>query len=135
MASKLPPTKIVELRTSLDAEPVITPDEKVLWATVEIVYASANSNPSVLIQVPLPWSESDTHSERRSMALRFARQLIDHACAIVLGDEQFTTSSTDFEGLTQETVYQRQPPTRPQPTLNENINPSFADEPDWGCLH
>ena len=103
MASKLPTTKIVELRTSLDTEPVMTTAGMILWATVEIVYATATANPTVVIQVPLPWSNGDTTTERRSMALRFARQLIDHACvSIVPSDEPSVAGSTGLEGLTQE---------------------------------
>jgi hypothetical protein len=30
--------------------------------------------------VPVPWNQRDTPEERKSKALRCARQLIDHAC-------------------------------------------------------
>jgi hypothetical protein len=108
MGSKLPTTKIADLITVLDPEPVITTTGRVLWASVEILYASESVTPRVSIRVPLPWSESDSEVQRQDMALRFARQLIDHAC-IAMGSAVPVSETpsgilqgTVLEGLSQE---------------------------------
>jgi len=100
MAPTLAPSRITELRTVLDAEPVITTAGAIIWAKVDISYSCGAANPSVTIRVPLSWSKSDTDTERRDMALRFARQLIDHACAAMVPPIDVQTPV--FEGLAQE---------------------------------
>ena len=72
--------KITDFETSFDAVPVPSTDGDVIWADVRIVYVLSGLAPSVTIRVPVPWSESETSEERKSKALRCARELIDHAC-------------------------------------------------------
>jgi hypothetical protein len=78
--AKLAAAKITDFETSFDAVPVSTPDGEVIWADVRIDYILSGLTPCVTIRVPVPWSEQDGVDERKSKALRCARQLIDHAC-------------------------------------------------------
>jgi len=40
----------------------------------------AGLTPTVTIRVPIPWDNGESAEMRKSKALRFARELIDHAC-------------------------------------------------------
>ena len=80
MALKPSTAKITDFETSFDAVPVASAEGEVIWADVRIDYILAGLAPTVTIRVPVPWSERDTPDERKSKALRCARQLIDHAC-------------------------------------------------------
>lgn len=80
MALKPSTAKITDSETSFDAVPVASAEGEVIWADVRIDYILSGLTPTVTIRVPLPWNESDTSEERKSKALRCARQLIDHAC-------------------------------------------------------
>lgn len=72
--------RITDFETSFEAIPVPSADGDIIWADVRIDYILSGLTPSVTIRVPVPWSEQDTQEERKSNALRCARQLIDHAC-------------------------------------------------------
>lgn len=81
----------------------------VLWANVEILYTAADTlSPRVCIRVPLPYAEAESEAQRHDLALRAARQLIDHACVSLgpvetpTGESQEMTKDTVLEGLTQE---------------------------------
>ena len=80
MALKPSTAKITDSETSFDAVPVASAEGEVIWADVRIDYILSGLTPTVTIRVPVPWNESDTPEERKSKALRCARQLIDHAC-------------------------------------------------------
>lgn len=80
MALKPSTAKITDFETSFDAVPVASPEGDVISADVRIDYILSGLTPTVTIRVPVPWSEHDTPEERKSKALRCARQLIDHAC-------------------------------------------------------
>jgi len=74
-------SKITDYETSFDATPEATPDGEVIWADVRIDYILLGDlTPQVTIRVPVPWSLYETSEQRRSKALRNARELIDHAC-------------------------------------------------------
>jgi len=107
MASKPFAAKIVDLTTLLDPDLSLSPSGPVRWATVEILYAAEQFRPTVSIRIPVPWKKSDTDDELRSGALRFARQLIDHACVAMTpaaGAENSpgVLEGTVLEGLSQE---------------------------------
>jgi hypothetical protein len=72
--------KITDFETSFDAVPMPSTEGDVIWADIRIDYVLSGLTPTVTIRVPVPWNESDTADERKSKALRCARQLIDHAC-------------------------------------------------------
>lgn len=80
MALKPSTAKITDFETSFDAVPVASAEGDVIWADVRIDYILSDLTPTVTIRVPIPWNESETPEERKSKALRCARQLIDHAC-------------------------------------------------------
>jgi hypothetical protein len=80
MALKPSTAKITDIETSFDAVPVTSAEGEVIWADVQIDYILSGLTPTVTIRVPLPWHERDTPEDRKSKALRCARQLIDHAC-------------------------------------------------------
>jgi hypothetical protein len=80
MALKPSTAKITDFETSFDAVPVTSIEGEVIWADVRIDYILSGLTPTVTIRVPVPWNERDTPEERKSKALRSARQLIDHAC-------------------------------------------------------
>jgi hypothetical protein len=106
MNAQLPTAKIVDLTTTLDARPKLTASGVVLWASVELVYASPGASPKVTIRVPLPWSPEESEAERSHLALRAARQLIDHACVAMTPAASETApgmlEGTILEGLSQE---------------------------------
>jgi hypothetical protein len=80
MALKPSTAKITDFETSFDALPVASAEGDVIWADVRIDYILAGLTPAVTIRVPVPWNERDTPDERKSKALRCARELIDQAC-------------------------------------------------------
>jgi hypothetical protein len=80
MALKPSTAKITDFETSFDAVPVASAEGEVIWADVRIDYILSGLTPTVTIRVPVPWNERDTPEDRKSKALRCARQLIDHAC-------------------------------------------------------
>jgi hypothetical protein len=80
MALKPSTAKITDFETSFDAVPVASAEGEIIWADVRIDYILSGLTPTVTIRVPLPWNERDRTEERKSKALRCARQLIDHAC-------------------------------------------------------
>jgi hypothetical protein len=80
MALKPSTAKITEFETTIDAVPVASAEGEIVWADVRIDYILSGLTPTVTIRVPVPWNERDTPDERKSKALRYARQLIDHAC-------------------------------------------------------
>jgi len=112
MAESLPAARISDLTVEIDSVPVDTSLGEVAWATVAITYVSGGVEPTLVIRVPVPWSEPDKERE----ALRRARQLIDHACAFS-GLAQPVVSpgmleDTVLEGLAQE-LGMAPPTTRP----------------------
>lgn len=80
MALKPSTAKITDFETSFDAVPVASAEGEVIWADVRIDYILLGLTPMVTIRVPVPWNAGETADERKSKALRCARQLIDHAC-------------------------------------------------------
>ena len=80
MALKPSTAKITEFETTFDAAPVAGPEGEVIWADVRIDYLLSGLIPRVTIRVPVPWNPNDTVDQRRSKALRCARELIEHAC-------------------------------------------------------
>jgi hypothetical protein len=114
---KLRSAKIVDLSVSFDASPVPLSSGEVLWASVTITYAVSGLLPSVRIRLPVSWNESDTIEERKFLALRGARQLIDHAC-MASGLEHDAPASSPVDaiitGLAQE-LGLSEPTTKPPP--------------------
>jgi hypothetical protein len=72
--------KVTNLSTRFETLPVDTDKGPVLWADVRIEYILAGLTPTVDIRVPVPFEAGQTEAERKSLALRHARLLIDHAC-------------------------------------------------------
>jgi hypothetical protein len=83
MALRLSSAKVVDLDATLDAGPVESSEGSFIWATVRIVYTLEGVSPDIAIRVPISWDEKETPDQRRTQALRAARQLIDHACRAV----------------------------------------------------
>jgi hypothetical protein len=82
---------------------------------VKMEYALADLNPTVTIYVPVPWKADESSDQRRSRALRCARQLIEHACRASgfgpseptfednsIGISSEATTSRASEGIAQE---------------------------------
>jgi hypothetical protein len=122
MVIKSATAKATNLDTAFDAVPVETPDGPAIWATVMIGYALGGLTPTVSIRVPVPWNEHETETERRGLALRYARQLIDHACraaglqpveAQPVAGLVDAVLPTALEGVTQELGLET-PTTRPR---------------------
>jgi hypothetical protein len=72
---------------------------------VTIGYTLAALNPTVSIRVPVPWNDSENPDQRRAQALRYARQLIEHACRAAGVGPQETNVADDriknvIEGIT-----------------------------------
>ena len=115
MVFKMSSVKITDFETSFDVNPVATPKGEVIWADVRIDYILASLAPRVIIRVPVPWNADETMEQRRSKALRCARELIDHACrasSIAPAENESQTNSiaeaiealtpTALQGVTQE---------------------------------
>lgn len=126
MVLKPTSAKIVDFETSFDATVVPSPEGEMIWAEVRIDYILSGLSPSVIIRVPVPWSETEAPDQRKAKALRCARELIDHACraAGVLPPESKSDSDTigdrieavtpqPLEGVAQELGMAR-PTTRPK---------------------
>jgi hypothetical protein len=94
MALKPSTAKITDFETSFDAVPVASAEGEIIWADVRIDYILSGLAPTVTIRVPVPWHERETPEERKSSALRCARQLIDHACRAA-GVEAAETGTDD----------------------------------------
>jgi hypothetical protein len=112
---KLRSAKIVDLSVSFDDAPVPLSSGEVLWASVIVTYAVSGLLPSVRIRLPITWNDADTAEERKFLALRGARQLIDHACiASGLGQDAAASSPVDaiITGLAQE-LGLSEPTTKP----------------------
>jgi len=118
MAPKLPPSKIVDLKTVLAPNVMLSPSGAIQWATVEILYAAEQFQPTVLIRVPVPWTKDTSDEDLRALALRFARQLIDHACVMVPPAAETEGSPGVLEGTVLEGVSQElgitDPSTKPR---------------------
>jgi hypothetical protein len=100
MALKPSTAKITDFETSFDAVPVASAEGEIIWADVRIDYILSGLAPTVTIRVPVPWNERDTPEERKSKALRCARQLIDHACrAAGVGAEESETDDSPVEEI------------------------------------
>lgn len=100
MALKPSTAKITDFETSFDAVPVASAEGDVIWADVRIDYILSGLTPTVTIRVPVPWNEGDTPEERKSKALRCARQLIDHACrAAGVGAAETETDDSRVEEI------------------------------------
>jgi hypothetical protein len=93
MAPKPFLVKITDFETSFDAFPVTTREGEVIWSDVRIDYVlPSGQTPQVMIRVPILWSPYETTDQRRAIALRCARELIDHACrASGLGSQGVAT--------------------------------------------
>src|SRR6201996_9115504 len=99
MALKPSTAKITEFETTFDAAPVAGPEGEVIWADVRIDYLLSGLFPRVTIRGPIPWSPNDTVDQRRSKALRCARELIDHACrASGIGPQETDLDSMSISG-------------------------------------
>lgn len=115
MALKPSTAKITDFETSFDAVPVPSPEGDVIWSDVRIDYILSGLTPSVTIRVPVPWNERETPDERKTNALRCARQLINHACRAagvgaaeaeidnsLVGEILDAVTPTALEGIAQE---------------------------------
>ena len=113
MAPKPAAAKILDFETTLDVSPVPSADGEVIWADVRIEYILSDLKPTVTIRLPIPWREQDSPEERKAQALRFARQLIDHACLAagvpaanpvggLATDDERDVGTSALEGLAQE---------------------------------
>jgi hypothetical protein len=113
MAPKPAAAKILDFETTLDVSPVPSADGEVIWADVRIEYILSDLKPTVTIRLPIPWREQDSPEERKAQALRFARQLIDHACLAagvpaanpvggLATDDERDEGTSALEGLAQE---------------------------------
>lgn len=102
-AAKQPAARLTDLVTTIDSE--ITPSSAgpVVWATVDLCYASDGLEPRVSIRVPVPAFETQSDEQRRAEALRRARKLIDHAC-ITMGPQPEVSQSAQevLVGLAEE---------------------------------
>jgi len=101
---KLRSAKITDLSVAFDPVPMVNPLGALLWAKLDIAYAASGLTPSLTMRVPVPFRENDSEAYRKEMALRAARQLIDHACvARQLGAEAPAQEAPEIlAGLAQE---------------------------------
>jgi hypothetical protein len=107
MALKPATATIVDFETTFDAVPIPSAAGDVIWAEVRIEYRLSGLAPTLTIRVPMPWKAQETPDERKTKALRCARQLIDHAC-LAAGMESV---ETETEGnMVEEVLHAVTPP-------------------------
>jgi hypothetical protein len=94
--------KITDFETSFDAAPAASDEGEVLWADVRIDYRLSGLTPKVTIRVPIPWNPNESIAQRKSAALRCARELIDHACRASGLHQMAEAESGPLEGIAQE---------------------------------
>lgn len=117
MTLKLSTAKVTDLTTTLDAVPVETATGPVVWATVRITYLADGLEPSVTLCVPVEWQDGESDDQRKSKALRSARQLIDHACNVMV---EPAPRASILEGLSQE-LGLATPTTKPARKMRQTI--------------
>lgn len=102
-AARQPAAKLVDLVTTVESEIIPSPAGPVVWATVDLCYASDGMDPRVSIKVPVPAFETQSDEQRRAEALRRARKLIDHACGAIAPPPQVSQSPQEIlAGLAEE---------------------------------
>lgn len=113
--------KLVDLQVTFDAQPLPIAFGEITWAIVDLTYSANGVGAEMSIRVPIEWDGDASDDAKRDVALRRARDLLDHACNAP-GLARAATSkmppaeiSSPFEGLAQE-LGLSEPTTRPQRT-------------------
>lgn len=72
--------KLVDLQVTFDAPPLPIALGEISWAAVGLAYCANGIGAEMTIRVPIEWDGKASEEAKRNLALRRARDLLDHAC-------------------------------------------------------
>ena len=72
--------KLVDLQVNFDAQPLPIAFGEITWAAVDLTYSANGVGAEMTIRVPIEWDGNGSDEAKRDIALRRARDLLDHAC-------------------------------------------------------
>lgn len=72
--------KLIDLQVTFDAQPLPIAFGELMWAVVDLSYSSSGVGAEMTIRVPIEWDGDASEEAKRDIALRRARDLLDHAC-------------------------------------------------------
>lgn len=111
--------KLVDLQVTFDSQPLPIAFGEITWAAVDLSYSASGVGAEMTIRVPIEWDGNASEEAKRDLALRRARDLLDHACNAP-GLVRATSSKMPpadithpLEGLAQE-LGLREPSTTPE---------------------
>jgi hypothetical protein len=79
-ALDLTKAKLIDLQVNFDAQPLPIAFGEITWASVDLTYSASGVGAEMTIRVPLEWDGNASDDAKRDLALRRARDLLDHAC-------------------------------------------------------
>jgi hypothetical protein len=71
---------LINLQVTFDAQPLPVALGEIAWASVELTYSAVGVGAEIRIRVPIEWDANASDEAKRDLALRRARDLLDHAC-------------------------------------------------------
>lgn len=72
--------KLIDLQVTFDAQPLPIASGEITWAVVDLTYSASGVGAEMTIRVPVEWDGNASAEAKRDLALRRARELLDHAC-------------------------------------------------------
>ncbi len=111
--------KLIDLQVTFDAQPVPIAFGEITWAVVDLSYSASGVGAEMTVRVPIEWDGNASDEAKRDLALRRARDLLDHACnapglARVSSSKMPPAEVTNpLEGLAQE-LGLSEPTTKPE---------------------
>jgi len=72
--------KLIDLQVTFDAQPLPLAFGEITWAMVDLSYSTSGIGAEMTIRVPIAWDGDASEAAKRDLALRRARDLLDHAC-------------------------------------------------------
>jgi hypothetical protein len=72
--------KLIDLQVTFDAQPLPIAFGEITWASVDLTYSASGVGAEMTVRVPIEWDGNASDDAKRDLALRRARDLLDHAC-------------------------------------------------------
>lgn len=72
--------KLIDLQVTFDAQPLPIAFGEITWASVDLTYSASGVGAEMTVRVPIEWDGDASDDAKRDLALRRARDLLDHAC-------------------------------------------------------
>jgi hypothetical protein len=111
--------KLLDLKVTFYAQPLPIALGEIAWAAVNLTYFANGVGAEMTIRVPVVWDGNASDDAKRDLALRRARDLLDHACnapglaRAVSSKMPPAEISSPLEGLAQELGIS-EPTTKPK---------------------